>query len=131
MKPTLKTAAFVLVASMLALPSLAQTSTPAASPAAPTKAVTAKTEAPKAQAPKAEATKAPKADTTKAHVAKELIDLNSATVEQLVSLPAVGKKNAAKIVAGRPYKSTSELTSKKILSAADFAKIEKKITVKQ
>ena len=118
MKPTLKTAAFVLVASMLALPSLAQTSTPAASPAAPTKAVTAKTEA-------------PKADTTKAHVAKELIDLNSATVEQLVSLPAVGKKNAAKIVAGRPYKSTSELTSKKILSAADFAKIEKKITVKQ
>ncbi|MEO8361893.1 MAG: helix-hairpin-helix domain-containing protein [Vicinamibacteria bacterium] len=110
MKPTLKYVAFALAASMLALPSLAHASRPAPSLAAPTKS---------------------KADKTKAPVAKELIDINSATLEQLVSLPAVGKKHAAKIIAGRPYKSTAELTSRKILSAADFAKIEKKITVKQ
>ena len=52
------------------------------------------------------------------------LDLNTASVTDLKKLPGVGDTGAEKIVAGRPFKSTSELVDKNILSAAAFDKVK-------
>ena len=72
-----------------------------------------------AQAPKpAKETTATKKEHAAASVKHELVDLNSATKEQLAALPGIGDAYADKIIAGRPYKSKSELKSKKFVRAA-------------
>lgn len=78
-------------------------------------------------AAKAPVAKAAQAADTKA----ELLDINTATVDQLKNLTGIGDAYAAKIVAGRPYKAKTDLTKKKILPAAVYAKIKDKIIAKQ
>ena len=68
--------------------------------------------------------------TTSTTKAAPLLDINSATVAQLHEL-GIGNAHAKKIIAGRPYKSTDELVSKKILTQAKFNTIKDKIVVKQ
>ena len=69
-----------------------------------------------AQAPKpAKEPAAAKKEHATASAKHELVDLNSATKEQLAALPGIGDAYADKIIAGRPYKQKSELKSKKII----------------
>jgi competence protein ComEA len=61
----------------------------------------------------------------------ELLDINSATAEQLDALPGIGKAYSTKIIAGRPYKGKDDLVNKDILPQKTYDGIKDKIIAKQ
>jgi len=81
----------------------------------------------KKDAVKKEATKAaPAAAKTGA-----LLDLNSATVDQLKALPGIGNAYSKKIADGRPYQRKDQLVSKNIVPQATYDKIKDLVIAKQ
>jgi competence protein ComEA len=106
-RSVLRLAAASLLAVGLAGAASAQTAAPSAKPATP------------AAAPAATTPAAP------------LIDINSATKEELSALKGIGPARSDAIVKGRPYKGKDELVRKSIIPESVYADIKDQIIAKQ
>ena len=97
----------------------------------PVAAQTTKKPAPATAAKPAAEKPAAKAAATATKAATELMDINSATKEQLMTLPGIGEAYSKKIIDGRPYKMKTELKSKNIIPDATYEKIAALVIAKQ
>ncbi len=108
---------------LLAMPVGAQTTSPSKSPSPPA--------AIPPNSPAAAAPSATDKPTAKSQPSGELVDINSATAEELDKLPGVGPARAKAIIANRPYNGKDDLTNRKIIPANVYNGIKDKIIARQ
>ena len=103
------------ISALLALPAVAQPGSQSKSPSSSA-----------AAAPSATAKPAAKSDK-----ASELVDINSASAEELDKLPGIGPARAKAIIANRPYSGKDDLTQRKIIPPNVYNQIKDKIIARQ
>jgi DNA uptake protein ComE-like DNA-binding protein len=69
--------------------------------------------------------------TVNAQAEAALIDINSASKDQLDALPGIGSARADAIIKGRPYKGKDELVQKKVIPQNVYNGIKDKIIARQ
>jgi DNA uptake protein ComE-like DNA-binding protein len=86
-----------------------------------------------AQPPPATAAPAarPASPATTAAPSSALIDINTASKDQLDALPQIGSTRAEAIIKGRPYKAKNELVDKKIVPQNAYDAIKDRIVARQ
>lgn len=128
MRASLLLRTLTVLIGLAATPAFAQ----APSPATPsTKPPTSAPAATPPAAPKVDAKTDAKTDAKGDAKAAALIDINSASAEELSQLKGIGEARSAAIVKGRPYRGKDDLVRKKILTEAVYAGIKDKIIAKQ
>jgi len=106
--------ATIALSMLLALPAAAQTTSPSKSQSSPAATAPSATGKP-----------------TGKSAASQLVDINSASAEELDRLPGVGPARAKAIVANRPYNGKDDLTQRKIIPANVYSQIKDKIIARQ
>lgn len=61
----------------------------------------------------------------------KLVDINSASKEQLAALPGIGPAYAQRIMEGRPYAGKNDLLKKKVIPETTYSKISAKVIANQ
>jgi competence protein ComEA len=118
--------AVALIGGVIIEASFAQTTYPPAN----TKAANTKAQQTSSSAKTAQTPAQPGKSATKAPASK-LIDINSATVEQLKTLPGINDGLARKIVEGRPYRVKTDLVRKNTIPQAAYTKIAGLVIARQ
>jgi competence protein ComEA len=99
--------------------------------AGPILAQTPQANAPAAKPMTAPSTSSKTAPTTAATTKAPLIDINSATKDELDALPGIGSARADAIIKGRPYKGKDELLRKKVIPSNAYNGIKDRIIAHQ
>ena len=64
------------------------------------------------------------------HTPDQAVNLNTASKDQLQTLPGLDEEMADRIIAGRPYHTVDEVGTKGVVSPEEFSAIKRKIVVK-